>query len=231
MDDKILVIDDDQGFLNLLHLSLEREGFTVITAVSGKQGLQQVYAVRPDIIVLDVMMPGMDGWATCRHLRRICDIPIIMLTAKTSEQDLLKGFSIGVDDYVRKPCSLDELKVRIKAVLRRAGSASDSQQLIYDDGNLRIDLDDGTIRRDGKLISLTPTESRVLMYLVRHKGRVVPHQELLSSVWGSQCAETQGYLSVYIRYLRQKIEEDPSQPYYIRTRWGLGYYFISDEAV
>jgi DNA-binding response OmpR family regulator len=167
MNEKILVIDDDSGLLTLLKLGLEREGFTVITAESGKEGLRRAYEARPDVIVLDVMMPEMDGWLTCQRLRSMCDTPIIMLTAKTDQADVLKGLSLGADDYLTKPCSFDELKARIRTVLRRANvGTQEDWRAIYDDGNLRIDLKDGTIEKQSEVIHLTPIESRLLMYLV-----------------------------------------------------------------
>jgi two-component system response regulator VicR len=229
MNEKILVIDDDSGLLTLLKLGLEREGFTVITAESGKEGLRRAYEARPDVIVLDVMMPEMDGWLTCQRLRSMCDTPIIMLTAKTDQADVLKGLSLGADDYLTKPCSFDELKARIRTVLRRANvGTQEDWRAIYDDGNLRIDLKDGTIEKQSEVIHLTPIESRLLMYLVSQKGRIVPHKELLIGVWGPEYAEEVSYLSVYIRYLRRKIEDDPSSPHYIRTRWRMGYYFAGN---
>ena len=232
MNEKILVIDDDSGLLTLLRLGLEREGFTVITADSGKEGLRQAYETRPDAIILDIMMPEMDGWLTCQRLRNICDTPIIMLTAKVDQADVLKGLSLGADDYLTKPCSFDELKARIRTVLRRAQAGSNNGwRDVYDDRNLCIDLRDGTVTRRGEAISLTPTESRLLLYLVSQKGRIVPHRELLTSVWGPEYAEEVGYLSVYVRYLRRKIEDDPSNPRYICTRWGMGYYFAGAGAI
>jgi len=230
MNEKILVIDDDSGLLTLLRLGLEREGFTVVTADSGKEGIRQAYESRPDVIILDIMMSEMDGWVTCQRLRNMCDTPIIMLTAKTGQADILKGLSLGADDYVTKPCSFDELKARIRTVLRRATKAGSSNawRAVYDDGDLCIDLKDGTVSRQGEAIHLTPTESRLLMFLVSQKGRIVPHRELLISVWGPEYAEEVGYLSVYIRYLRQKIEDDPSNPHYVRTRWRMGYYFAGN---
>jgi DNA-binding response OmpR family regulator len=229
MNEKILLIDDDPGLLTLLRLGLEREGFAVVTADSGKEGLRRAYEVRPDVIILDVSMPDMDGWATCQRLRSMCDTPIIMLSAMQEQADILKGLSLGADDYLTKPCSFDELKARIRTVLRRVkGDSSDAWRATYDDGNLCIDLKDGAVTRRGEGIHLTPTESRLLMYLVSQKGRIVPHSELLISVWGLEYAGEVGYLSVYIRYLRQKIEDDPSNPRYIRTRWRMGYYFAGN---
>lgn len=230
MNEKVLVVDDDTGLLTLLQLGLEREGFTVITADNGKDGLRRAYETRPDVVILDIAMPEMDGWQVCQRLRHMCDTPIIMLTARSDQKDVLRGFSLGVDDYLTKPCSFDELKARICTVLRRAKSAShdDAWRDVYDDGTLYIDLRDGTVMRRGEVINLTPTESRLLLCLVGRKGQIVSHGELLTSVWGPEYAEEVGYLSVYIRYLRRKVEEDPSDPRYIHTRWGVGYYFASN---
>ncbi|MBN1179509.1 MAG: response regulator transcription factor [Anaerolineae bacterium] len=231
MKQKILVIDDDTGLLTLLRLGLEREGFSVLTAESGKEGLRQAYDARPDLIILDIMMPGMDGWLTCQRLRYVCDTPIIMLTARTGKEDVLKGLSLGADDFLTKPCSFDELKARIRTTLRRAGSnTQEDWRAVYDDGDLYIDIVGEKVARRGTPIHLTPTESRLLMYLVSQRERIVPHEELLVSVWGPKYAEEVGYLSVYIRYLRRKIEDDPANPRYVRTRWGVGYYFAGDGA-
>lgn len=228
MHKKILIIDDDPGLLTLLSLGLERDGFTVVTAEDGEEGLRQAYENHPDIIILDIMMPDMDGWETCQRLRYICDIPIIMLTAKSEKESLLRGFSQGADDYVTKPCSLDELTARIRAVLHRTAPNFNTWRLAYDDGHLKIDLKSGLVKREDDIIHLTPTESRLLMHLVSQKGQVVPHKDLLTSAWGPEYTDEGSYLSVYIRYLRQKIEDDPSNPSYIRTRWGIGYYFAGD---
>jgi two-component system KDP operon response regulator KdpE len=231
MNEKVLLIDDDAGLLTLLQLGLEREGFSVITARNGKEGVRLAYENRPDVIVLDIMMAEMDGWTTCQRLRHVCDTPIIMLTARTGGDDIIKGLSLGADDYLTKPCSFDELKARIRAVLRRSGEpAREDLQNIYSDGNLHVDLRDGTVRRHEQIVELTPTESRLLMYLASQRGRIVPHKELLINVWGPEYAKEMGYLSVYIRYLRQKIEDDPAHPRYICTRWKVGYYFAGDGA-
>jgi len=231
MNEKVLLIDDDAGLLTLLQLGLEREGFTVVTAKNGKEGIRQAYETRPDVVVLDIMMAEMDGWTTCQRLRHVCDTPIIMLTAKTGGDDIIKGLSLGADDYLTKPCSFDELKARIRAVLRRSGEPGrDGVQSVYDDGTLHVDLRDGTVRRNDQIVELTPTESRLLMYLASQRGRIVPHKELLINVWGPEYAKEMGYLSVYIRYLRQKIEEDPAHPRYICTRWKVGYYFAGEGA-
>ncbi len=231
MNEKILLIDDDSGLLTLLQLGLEREGFSVVTAKSGVEGVRRAYESRPDAIILDVMMAEMDGWTTCQRLRHICDTPIIMLTARSGGEDIIKGLSLGADDYLTKPCSFDELKARIHTVLRRSsGGPREDKQTVFDDGVLQVDLRDGTVMRRGERVDLTPTELRLLMYLASQRGRIVPHKELLVNVWGPEYADEVGYLSVYIRYLRQKIEDDPANPHYICTRWKVGYYFVGEES-
>ncbi len=229
MPEKILVIDDDPGLLTFLQIGLKREGFDVYTVDNGREGLQCAYEVHPDVIILDVMMPDMDGWTTCQRLRHVCDTPIIMLTAKGEMPDVVKGLSLGADDYIVKPCSFEELKARISSVLRRANAPLDSDwRSVYDDGVLKIDLETGEVFKRGEPVDLTDTESRLLLYLVSQKDRIVPHKELLNKVWGPQYAKEVGYLSVYIRYIRLKIEDDPSNPEYIRKRWGIGYYFTGN---
>jgi DNA-binding response OmpR family regulator len=226
MNETVLFVDDDAGLRTLMKLGLEREGFGVITAANGQDGIRKAYQHRPDAIILDVMMDEMDGWTACQRLRQITDTPIIMLTARTEEDDIIKGLSLGADDYLTKPCSFPELKARILALLRRSGTQPLERELgVYDDGNLRIDVRKAIVLRQGTEVSLSPTESRLLMYLVSQRGRIVPHDELLIRVWGSEYAKEMSYLAVYIRYLRQKLEDDPSHPRYIRTRWKVGYYF------
>jgi len=229
VNETILVIDDDTGLLRLLQLGLEREGFSVITASGGKEGLRQAYQSRPDLVILDVMMPDMDGWTTCQRLREISNTPIIMLTARGGEKDVLRGLVLGADDYVAKPCSFDELKARIRALLRRAKAPVKlAWRTVYDDGRLVVDLSTGAVSLNGSIVNLTPTESRLLMCLVSQAGHVVPHEELLARVWGPEYSGEVGYLSVYVHYLRDKIEDDPGSPRYVRTRWGIGYYFAGE---
>ena len=231
MDPKILVIDDDAGLLTLLQLGLEHDGFEVTTAKNGKEGIRKAYQLHPDVIVLDVIMTEMDGWTACQRLRQVCDTPILMLTACARDQDVVKGLNMGADDYLTKPCSFDELKMRIRTLLRREHAhVGNNKEVVYDDGNLRVDLREGTVIRQGELVSLTPIEARLLMHLVSHRDRIVPHEELLASVWGPEYRRETGYLSVYIRYLREKLEDDPADPRYIHTRWKLGYCFVGQEA-
>ncbi len=227
---KILIVDDDAALVKVLSLSLEREGFEVIAALGGAEALRKAYELRPDLVILDIMMPQMDGWTTCRRLREIADMPIIMLTAKGGETDVVHGLDLGADDYITKPCSSEELKARIRALLRRAQSADKTNwQVVYDDGWLKIDLSLQQVTVNGEPMDLTPTEFRLLSCLVQRSGQVVPHKELLTEVWGPEYSDQISYLSVYIRYLRQKIERNPSQPVYILTKWGTGYRFAGVE--
>ncbi|MCK4316109.1 MAG: response regulator transcription factor, partial [Anaerolineae bacterium] len=166
---------------------------------------------------------------TCQRLREMSDTPIIMLTARGDEKDVLRGLTLGADDYVAKPCSFDELKARIHALLRRAKTpANPAWRTAYDDGRLMVDLSTGIVSLNGSPVHLTPTESRLLMCLMSQTGQVISHKELLTRVWGPEYSDEVGYLSVYVHYLREKIEADPANPQYVRTRWGMGYYFAAD---
>lgn len=232
MDPKVLVIDDDIGLLTMLRLGLELEGFDVTTAMGGKEGLRRAYQTHPDVVVLDVAMSEMDGWTTCKRLREVSDVPVIMLSGRTDKADIVKGLSMGADDYLTKPCSLDELKARINTRLRRgAKNRSAHRRAIFDDGHLHVDLHEQVVYKDGKLVELSPIEYRLLAHLVQKQGSIVPRKDLLINVWGPEYAHELRYLSVYIRYLRCKIEDDPNDPHYIQTRWKLGYYFAVEERV
>jgi two-component system KDP operon response regulator KdpE len=224
--EKILVIDDDVTLLNLLRQSLEKASYQVITATNGLAGLQQMYDQRPDLIILDVMMPRMDGWETCSRIREISQIPIIMLTAKDEEADKIRGFKCGVDDYVTKPFSFAELTARVGAVLHRTKQPPPVKRPnVHVAGDLVIDLDNRRVTRQGKPVDLTPTEFRLLACLVENAGRVLSHEQLLTQVWGYEYTGDTGYVKRYIWYLRQKLEEDPSNPKHIVTERGFGYSF------
>ncbi len=224
--DKVLVIDDDTTLLNLLEQSLGKAGYEVITASNGLSGLQKMYEERPDLIILDVMMPRMDGWETCRRIREMSQVPIIMLTAKDEEADKIKGFEFGVDDYVTKPFSFAELTARVTAVLHRTRQRPPQRKpAIHHVDDLMIDLENRRVTKNGEVLDLTPTEYRLLATLVENAGRVLSHEQLLSDVWGPEYVEDTGYVKRYIWYLRQKLEDDPSQPKYILTERGFGYRF------
>lgn len=231
MSEKALIIDENPRLLALLRSGLEQDGFTVVAVDDESQALRTAYESHPDVVILDIPMESSDRWAICRRLRYMSDVPIIVLSASADERDLVKGLSLGADEYLTKPCGMEELKARVRAVLRRARmSRRRAWQPFYDDGDLHIDLANGAVRRGGESIHLSPTESRLLMCLVSRRGQVVPHRELLVSTWGQERAEAVDYLSVYIRQLRKKLELDPSNPRYIRTQWGIGYWFAGDEA-
>jgi two-component system KDP operon response regulator KdpE len=222
---KILLIDDDQDLLGVLRLGLEQEDFLVVTATDGSEGLRAAYREQPDLIVLDIMMAGVDGWDTCRRLRELSDVPIIMLTAKTMATDVVKGLALGADDYVTKPFSTAELMARVHACLRRAASRDPSQRpATIVSGEVTIDLARRKVTISGEAVELTPTEFRLLAYLARNRGRVVLHQTLLREVWGPEYANELDYLRLYVSYLRRKIEKDPTNPDIIKTAWGQGYY-------
>lgn len=224
MKPKILVIDDDETLTEVLELNLRAKGYQVMTANTGLDGIKLAYETHPDLIVLDVMMPEMDGYDTCKRLREMSDVPILFLTAKGLEQDLIKGFEVGGDDYVRKPFSLREVEARVQALLKRRVNRDKSDNH-YDDGRLRIDLETQHVYRDGEMVHLTPTEFRLLRALVKNMGAVVTHEELLRKAWGEGYTDATASLSLYIRYLREKIEDNPGDPNYILTKWGIGYWF------
>jgi DNA-binding response OmpR family regulator len=224
----ILVIDDDPDLTVMLKAQLERNRHRVVVASSGREGLQKAYQARPDLILLDIMMPGMDGWEVCRRLRELSSVPIIMLTAANMQGDVVKGLESGADDYLTKPFSAVELEARIQAVLRRSSAANGggkSRSSFYSNGYLTIDFDRRIVKVRGDKVDLTPTEFDLLSCLVRNEGRVLPHRYLLSEVWGPEYADEVDYVKLYIRYLRLKIEENPSEPVYIQTEWGVGYRF------
>jgi len=225
MSHHILLIDDDEALHSLLGPYLEQAGFGVAHALDGRQGLA-THRQRPaDLILLDIMLPGLDGWETCRRLRQLSPVPIIMLTAKGEEVDKLRGFQLGVDDYVTKPFSFAELTARIKAVLNRSAVAAQPPAAVLHFGELIIDVDRHLVRRGEQLIDLTPTEFRLLHALARRAGRVCPAELLLQEVWGPEYINDTGYIRRYIWFLRQKLEPDPAQPRYIHTEREFGYVF------
>jgi len=223
---KILIIDDDEKLTRLVQLFLGQHGYEVHTAASGLEGLQMAYDLHPDLVVLDIMMPGMDGWVVCNRLRDVSDVPIIMLTAKDGERNIVEGLESGADDYVVKPFSMSELLARIRALLRRASQDSRVEEMkVFDNGELVINFSKREIVVRGQSVNLTPTEFELLSCLVKNEGRVLPHTVLLRQVWGDEYVGETQYLKLYIRYLRQKIERDASNPEYILTEWGVGYRF------
>jgi DNA-binding response OmpR family regulator len=227
MTHKLLLIDDSQDMQKLVGMYLERDGYEVIRASNGKEGLHQLTKHQPDLILLDVMMPEIDGWETCRRIREVSSVPIIMLTAKSQEKDIVRGLEMGADDYVTKPFDPSELKARVRSLLRRTQEMVTQERApqVLEDGWLYIDLSRRVIKANDKPIELTPTEFRLLAALVRKLDCVIPHRQLLRQVWGPEYSDEVHYLKLYIRYLRQKLEKDPANPQYLLTEWGVGYRF------
>ncbi len=224
MSNTILVIDDDTTLISLTAEYLNKVGYHTLTAASGVAGLQAFHEHRPDVVVLDVMMPKMDGWKVCERVREISDVPIIMLTAKGEEGDRLHGFRLGIDDYIIKPFSFAELAARIKAILVRIRRvSSDAHPKVVICKNLNVDLGERRVMRDGQSVHLTPTEFRLLAVLAERPGRAFSPNTLLTRVWGDDYSEMEN-VKRYIHYLRQKLEKDPENPELILTERGFGYY-------
>jgi len=224
---RILVVDDEPRMIHFIRLNLEHDGFEVSEAASGSLALEQLRDQMPDLILLDIMMPDLDGFETLRFIRDLSSVPVIMLTAKGEEEDKVRGLELGADDYITKPFSPRELVSRVRAVLRRTELPSPTQHdLIEVDKRLKIDFDRREIWVDEELVKLRPTEYKLLYHLVQNAGWVVPHEQLLAKVWGYEYRDETHYLRLYINYLRQKLELDPSNPKYILTERGVGYRFV-----
>ncbi len=224
---RILVVDDERGLVRIMRLNLEQDGFEVFEANNGAQAMDRLRAVIPDLVLLDVMMPDLDGFTVLRMIREVGSTPVIMLTAKGEEADKVKGLELGADDYVTKPFSPKELTSRIRAVLRRGSFAGDSEEGIVDvDGRLKIDFGRHQVFIDGEEVKLRPTEYRLLNHLVKNAGWVLTHDQILQKVWGYEYDNEPHYVRLYINYLRNKLEKDPSNPQYILTERGIGYRFV-----
>ena len=229
MANKILVVDDDPAFVRLVEQVLTQKGYEVLNATSGEEGLRLLFTQRPDIVLLDVVMPRMDGWQTCSRIRDISDIPIIMLTGqKKTEEDVVRGLDYGADEYLIKPVGNRELVGRVRAVLRRAELPSSREVgsgVTYSDGFLTVDIPQRAVMVNGERVKLSPIEFRLLALLMQNAGRILTHKQLLEKVWGWEYIDDLDYVRIYIWHLRQKIEPDPAQPKYIITESGVGYYF------
>ena len=224
---RILVVDDEERMVRFIRLNLEHDGFQVTEAFNGKQAVQRLRDVNPDLILLDVMMPDLDGFEVLEMVREISNVPVIMLTAKGEEDDRVRGLEKGADDYVTKPFSPRELVSRVRAVLRRTEGATGSMHgLIEVDERLKIDFDRREVWLEGKIVKLRPTEYRLLFHLVQNAGWVVSHDQLLAKVWGYEYRDEPHYVRLYINYLRQKLEKDAANPKYILTERGVGYRFV-----
>jgi DNA-binding response OmpR family regulator len=224
---RILVVDDEERMVRFIRLNLEHDGFRVTEAFKGAEALNKLRSALPDLILLDVMLPDLDGFEVLRMIREVSTVPVIMLTAKGEEDDRVRGLELGADDYVTKPFSPRELVSRVRAVLRRNDTASGSTHgLIEVDDRLKLDFDRHEVWVEGKLINLRPTEYRLLYHLVQNAGWVISHDQLLANVWGYEYRDEPHYVRLYINYLRKKIEKDPSKPKYILTERGIGYRFV-----
>lgn len=225
-DRTILVVDDEPRMAQFITMNLELEGFRVITASDGYQALEKVTRELPDLVVLDIMMPDMDGFETLKRIREISAVPVIFVSVKGEEFDRIRGLDLGADDYVTKPFNPRELASRIRAVLRRAEPVvpAPMSEVVVDD-DLRINFDERKVIVRGQEVRLRPTEYRLLYQLVANAGRLLTHETLLSRVWGPEYKDEDHYVRLYITYLRQKIEKDPKNPNYVLSERGLGYRF------
>jgi len=226
---RILVVDDEPRMIGFIRMNLELEGHQVVEAHNGLEALEAVRTQIPDLVLLDIMMPEVDGFETLRMLREFSNVPVIMLTAKGDESDKVYGLELGADDYVTKPFGPRELSSRIKAVLRRyeTPATSPSQAILQIDDRLSVDFNQREVIVGGERTKLRPTEYRLLYHLIENAGWTVPHDQLLQKVWGYEYRDEAHYVRLYVNYLREKIEEDPSNPRYILTERGVGYRFVN----
>lgn len=230
MSAKVLVIEDDAAIASLIQVKLERRDYTVRVAPNGVEGLRQAYSWRPELVVLDIMMPDIDGWTVCERLRELSNVPIIFVTAIGKEQDIVRGLEMGADDYLVKPFSPSELIARIEAILRRKEASAEMEiKPVYENGLLYVNLETREIKLNNKPIDLTPIEYKLLVALIRNEGKALTHSYLLKQVWGPAYEKERHYLKLYIWYLRQKLEQDPSNPQLILTERGVGYRLVRSQ--
>ena len=223
----ILVVDDEQPTIDLIKNALTKEDYVVISANDGQAGLREMYQGRPDLIVLDINMPLMDGWTVCQRIREVSNIPIIMLTARDDPEEIVRGLDLGADDYVTKPFELGVLLARVRSNLRRAASEPThfKNEIVYSDDYLMVNLEEHRVSLNGEPIRLTPTEFNLLAHLVDAAPRILTYRELLEQVWGFEYIDDIDYLRVYIWHLRRKLEPNPKEPAYIVNEMGVGYRF------
>ncbi|MCU0475853.1 MAG: response regulator transcription factor [Anaerolineae bacterium] len=227
MSDTILVVDDEEPTVRLLEALLTKKGFEVVKATTGEDALRKAYRHQPDAVVLDVEIPGMDGWEICRRLREMSDVPIIFLSANAETNEVVRGLESGADDFIGKPFESEELVARIRAHLRRAPRAQAQEELIFNDGDFRVNFLKREVYVRDIQCHLTPKEFNLLGVLVRNAGRVVTRDELVRAAWGDEYGDAIDSLKLYIHYLRQKLEVDPDRPIYIITSRGVGYRFMT----
>ena len=222
---KILVVDDEALLVKGICFNLQNDGYEVITGSNGLEAVQQAKDAQPDLVILDIMMPFMDGLSACAKIREFSNVPIILLTAKAEDIDKLMGFEQGADDYLTKPFNILELKARIRALLRRSGNAAKADPNTLTIGSIMLDLDARNAYRSGILADLTAKEFDVIEFLMRNPNRVFSREKLLDTIWAYDYRSDIRTLDVHIRRLREKLEENPADPQYIMTKWGVGYYF------
>lgn len=223
---KVLVIDDDQEYSKLAQMWLQNAGYEVLTAEDGVEGMRRVFSGRPNLVIVDGMMPKMDGWEVCRRIRDMSEIPVLMVTVKNQKSDKLKGFGFGADDYINKPVDFPELVARVQAILRRARSDEpEDERSSFHNGEIEIEWRSRQVWVRGKRVKLSPTEFRILACLIKNRGWIVTHEQLLEKGWGPNYIGDKSFVKLYIRYLRRKIEAEPQKPRLILTERGVGYSF------
>lgn len=228
MEERILLIEDDDALSRMMRIQLEQAGYQVTACQDGTSGLRAARDSDPDLVLLDILLPDIDGWLVCEQLKEITDAPIVFSTALGSERDVIRGLELGADDYMIKPFSYKELLARIRSALHRVRRAA-SQKMTYENERLFVALDKRTVRVNGERVFLTPLEYKLLAALVQGAGDVIPHETLLRRVWGAEHENRRQYLKLYIWYLRQKIEADPSHPKLILTERGVGYRLVAPQ--
>jgi DNA-binding response OmpR family regulator len=226
MRGKILQIEDDKEFINLTRKWLENAGYEVLTAEDGVEGIRRVYSSRPNLVLLDANVPKMDGWEVCRRIRDMSEIPVLMLTVCSEKTDRLKGFDLGADDYITKPVDFPELVARVQAILRRSDATpQDDGPSVFHNGEIEVEWRSRQVWVRGKRVKLSPIEYKILACLIKNRGWIVTHEQILEKAWGPNYIGDKSFVKLYIRYLRQKIEENPHTPRLILTERGVGYYF------
>jgi DNA-binding response OmpR family regulator len=223
MTTKILIVDDEPRYLRLMEANLVTEGYAVIKATNGQEAVDKVAREQPDLVLLDIMMPVLDGFAATERIREFSSVPIIVVTARGEESARVRGLDLGADDYIVKPFSATELLARVRAVLRRVKTKSTTQQALFFHGNLKIDFAKAEVYRNDRLVFLSATEYRLLLQFAHNLGQVLTSEELLTGVWGPEYRDDKEILWVSISRLRQKLEDDPKNPVHIVTRSGMGY--------
>ncbi len=227
MAKRVLVVDDEKHIVKGIRFSLEQDGMEVDCAYDGEEALEKVRQNQYDIIILDIMLPKLTGFEVCQQIREFSDVPIVMLTAKGEDMDKILGLEYGADDYITKPFNILEVKARLKAIMRRSssGKSKETQSNVVEDGSLRLDRDNRRLYIDGKEINLTSKEFEVLELLVTHPDKVYGREELLRLIWGADYPGDVRTVDVHVRRLREKIEPNPSEPRYVQTKWGVGYFY------